>query len=332
MVHFYSEKQCRSLVNKRAGEVKLGEVITVVENFERLPKLAANYILIGIPEDIGVRANLGKPGASKAWREALQSFCNIQKNDFIQAENIAILGTIDCDFNMEQAAKIRQEDPHLAEKLGELVTQVDHKVATVISKIVSAGKTPIVVGGGHNNSYGNLKGTSTAIGKPLHCINMDAHTDFRALEHRHSGNGFSYAKEDGYLDRYFVLGLHRNYTSDAIFKNMKEHSATVKFSFFEDRFASENENFITELEQAAAFCGQGPFGIELDMDSIANMGSSAMTPSGYTVEEARYFLKYYAKNQNCQYIHICEGSPEAALFPNQVGKTISYFISDIISA
>ncbi len=33
----------------------------------------------------------------------------------------------------------------------------------------------------------------------INSINLDAHSDFRPAEGRHSGNGFRYAEEDGYL-------------------------------------------------------------------------------------------------------------------------------------
>jgi formiminoglutamase len=39
----------------------------------------------------------------------------------------------------------------------------------------------------------------------VNAINFDAHSDFRILEGRHSGNGFSYAYEEGFLKKYFIL-------------------------------------------------------------------------------------------------------------------------------
>lgn len=60
--------------------------------------------------------------------------------------------------------------------------------------------TPIAIGGGHNNAYPMLKGYSLAKKEKINAINCDPHADFRALEGRHSGNGFSYAVNDGYLD------------------------------------------------------------------------------------------------------------------------------------
>jgi formiminoglutamase len=39
----------------------------------------------------------------------------------------------------------------------------------------------------------------------VNAINFDAHSDFRILEGRHSGNGFSYAYEEAFLKKYFIL-------------------------------------------------------------------------------------------------------------------------------
>lgn len=327
----YSEKELASLIKKRAGETKFGEKVCFVETLEDLKKHPAKYVLVGIPEDIGVRANYGNPGTSIAWEAALGNLLNIQHNHLTNAENVIVLGEIDCETQMQQAATISKDENHYLEELGELVTQIDHKVSEVVKKIVEAGKFPILIGGGHNNSYGNLKGTSEALQKPINCINFDAHTDFRALEHRHSGNGFSYAFEEGFLDKYFIFGLHRNYTSEAVFITMGEESEKVKFNLFEDISIKQKLSFSEALKEAENFCCNENFGIELDMDAIEMMGSSAISPSGFTLSEARKFVSYFSKHQNARYLHICEGSPSGGVFPNQVGKAIAYLVSDTIS-
>jgi formiminoglutamase len=331
ILKIYSEKDISSYVKNRAGETKFGEKVGFVKTLEDLKNHTAKFVLLGIPEDIGVRANYGNPGTSKAWEAALGSLLNIQHNDLVNAENTILLGEIDCETQMKQAATISKKENHYAEELGEIVTQIDHEISQVIKTIVEAGKFPIVVGGGHNNSYGNLKGTSQAIGKPINCINFDAHTDFRALEHRHSGNGFSYAFEDGFLDKYFIFGLHRNYTSEAIFNSMEENSERIKFNLFEDISIKQKLSFSEALKDAENFCCNENFGIELDMDAIEMMGSSAMSPSGFTLTEARQFVSRFSKNKNARYLHICEGSPSAEVFPNQVGKAIGYLVSDSLN-
>ncbi|CAM3428407.1 Formimidoylglutamase [Aequorivita lipolytica] len=331
LLKIYSEKDVVSFIKKRAGEIKFGEKVNFVETLDDLKNHSAKYVLLGIPEDIGVRANYGNPGTSKTWEAALGSLLNIQHNHLTNVENVILLGEIDCETQMKQAITISKEENHYAEKLGELVTQIDHKVSEVVKLIIEAGKFPIIIGGGHNNSYGNLKGVSEALQKPINCINFDAHTDFRSLEHRHSGNGFSYAFEEGFLNKYFIFGLHRNYTSEAVFNSIEKNSERVKFNLFEAITIQQKISFSEAMKEAENFCSNENFGIELDMDAIEMMGSSAISPSGFTLSEARKFVSYFSKNANARYLHICEGSPSAGLFPNQVGKAIAYLVSDTIS-
>ena len=60
------------VTNFRCGEVKFGEkMITVPKDSDAISFLntcEAKYVLFGIPEDIGVRANYGRPGAASAWQ------------------------------------------------------------------------------------------------------------------------------------------------------------------------------------------------------------------------------------------------------------------------
>lgn len=329
-VKIYRETDITSFIKKRVGETKFGEEVDFVETLEDLKNHSAKYVLIGIPEDIGVRANFGNPGTSKAWEAALGNLLNIQQNHLTNAGNVILLGEIDCDTQMRQAGYLSRDKNHYAEELGELVTQIDYKVTDVIKTIIEAEKFPIIIGGGHNNSYGNLRGASEALKKPVNCINFDAHTDFRALEHRHSGNGFSYAFEKGFLDKYFIFGLHRNYTSEVVFNSIEENSKRVKFNLFEDISVKQKLSFMEAMNDAENFCCDENFGIELDMDAIEMMGSSAITPSGFSLTEARKFVSHFSKNKKACYLHICEGSPTAGISPNQVGKAIAYLVSDCI--
>ena len=331
ILDIYSSENLKPFLSLRPGETKFGEKVNFVESLDDLKNHPSEYVLLRTPEDIGVRANYGNAGTSKAWEATLGSLLNIQHTHFMNAENLIVLGEIDCETQMKQAEDISKQDGHFAEELGELVTQIDHKVSLVVEAIVAAGKFPIIIGGGHNNSYGNLKGASEAFKTKVNCINFDAHTDFRSLEHRHSGNGFSYAFEDGFLDKYFIFGLHRNYTSEGVFNAMEKNSKRIRFNFFEDISIKEKLSFSQAIQQAESFCCEENFGIELDLDAIEMMGSSAMSPSGFTFSEARKFVSHFVKNANAVYLHICEGAPFKGVFPNQVGKAIAYLVSDAIA-
>jgi formiminoglutamase len=286
-------------------------------------------VIIGIPEDIGVRANYCSIGTSLAWEAFLNSFCNIQSTDKTNLNHCLILGVIDCRLEMEEAAQLYPAKQEYYHKLGELVERIDTKVTAVIANIIGAGKIPIIIGGGHNNAFGNIKGASEAFKKPINTINFDAHSDFRPLEHRHSGNGFSYAKEGGYLDKYYIFGLHRNYTSQEIIDRIKTDE-NIKIAWFEHMMLSRGSSIMQATIEADNFICDDNYGVEIDLDAIANMGSSAMNPVGFTVADARSFNKHFSRKKNCCYIHICEGAPAFELFSNQVGKVISYLVSDIL--
>lgn len=130
----YNYRTIEKLVSKREGETRLGEKISFIENLEEISKSKAKFVLFGIPEDIGIRANHGKPGASKAWEACLNSFLNIQENEFTNAENILLLGEIDCKTEMQKAANIDNEDPNYYTKLGDLVEKIDEKVSFLVEK------------------------------------------------------------------------------------------------------------------------------------------------------------------------------------------------------
>src|SRR6187402_3157386 len=95
----YHKQDILSLTKIRKFETKLGERVGVLDDpaamaasFERA---AAEYVILGIPEDIGARANDSLGGASSAWIPFLHSFLNIQSNEFLPGDNILVLGHFD---------------------------------------------------------------------------------------------------------------------------------------------------------------------------------------------------------------------------------------------
>ena len=106
LVKFYSKEDILKLVRKREGESKFGEGLTTVSHWESLHELSAKYVLVGIPEDIGVRANYGNPGTAQAWEAALTVLCNIQKNEFTKVQHLAVLGEVDCENEMKSASRL----------------------------------------------------------------------------------------------------------------------------------------------------------------------------------------------------------------------------------
>lgn len=334
----FTENDLTKYTSQRSGEVKFGERILTVPKGQDVIKYVteceAEFVLIGIPEDIGVRANYGRPGTAHAWQNALKSIVNLQHNKFCKGSRLLILGEIDVAGAMQHAADLDHTTSDGRKKLRELVKNIDKEVSYVVRQVIMAGKMPVIIGGGHNNAYGNIKGAALAMGRPVNAVNFDAHTDFRALEGRHSGNGFSYALEEGFLKKYFIFGLHENYISKPVMENIKKFSDRVKYTTYEQIAIRQEKNYREEMAGALSYIEDEAFGLEIDMDAIINTASSAITPSGFSAEQARQFIHYFGRHKKVAYLHICEGAPEYDNPQNShlTGKLIAYLVSDFMKA
>ena len=332
----FKQSDLARITNFRNGEVKFGEKMTIIPIDDDVTEFITNseskYVLLGIPEDVGIRANLGRAGANTAWESAIESIANIQHNRFCKGSAIIILGQVDVFQEMEEAKKLDQNNPEERKQLFKIVEQIDKEVSHIIFSIVKLGKIPIIIGGGHNNAYGNIKGTALAKGKAINVINFDAHSDFRILEGRHSGNGFSYTYEEGFLKKYFIFGLHESYTSKSVLDTIKNLEDRIRYNTYDEIKIRNQKNFAQEMYQSLEFIKNDSYGIEIDLDAIPNIASSAMTMSGFSVEELRQFIYFFGKNQNASYLHICEGAPSLGEEKNNhlIGKLIGYLITDFI--
>lgn len=332
MLQTFSQENISEFVATRKGETKLGECVQCITDSkkveEELQNSDAKFVIIGVPEDIGVQMNYGNPGAHTAFIPALKALLNTQQNQFINGKELLILGYLDfLDSVLNFDATDRQ-------KGNELVQQIDAELSKWIALIIASNKIPIVIGGGHNNAYGNIKGLSEAKNEAINIVNLDAHTDLRKLEERHSGNGFSYALKNGFLDHYFMFGLHENYTPQYIFEFIHDN-INLEYNMYEEMEVYQTTSFKSELQRALNFVSEKPFGIEIDLDCIQYFPSSAMTPSGFTPQQTRQFVHYFGKHKNASYLHVCEGAPSISnekMATAQVGKFISYLITDFIKS
>lgn len=323
--------------HERAGELKIGQSIACLSNGDNLDDLSKyvdggiKYALIGIPESVGIKANFGRSGAERAWNCFLNNFLNMQSNRYMTGGDIICLGHIYTDELQAEADRLEYGSQDYIVRLRELCAKLDDIVYPIIEQVVSAGLIPIVIGGGHNNVYPILKGINNIANykSGINCINCDPHADFRALEGRHSGNGFSYAFEHGYLKNYFIIGLHESYNSEAMLKTMDKNSS-LGYSLFDTP-----SDFKSQLDKGIAFFEgkTNAMGLELDLDSIGGMSASAFTPSGITVEQARSYIYSVTKKYKPIYLHLSEGAPTSQLQEQTfVGKSLAHFVSDFIKA
>jgi formiminoglutamase len=309
-------EELSSRINLREGETKLGETVQTITSLAELPACSARFVLLGIPEDTGIVANQGIAGASTSWEPSLKALLNTQANDFLNGEDLLVLGHF-------YFPPISDEQP---EDLYTQVSYIDEQVYPVLEMIFGAGKVPIVIGGGHNNAYPIIKGFSKAMKKKANVLNIDAHADLRPTVGRHSGNGFSYAIQDGYLDHYGIFGLQQNYLTAYMHAFMQQNNR-IRYRFYEDILLQGDiqgswNSFTKDFPETA--------GLEVDLDAIQNVLSSATSPSGFSVAEIRRMLLSTAKQ--FAYLHLAEGAVELADGRRSplTAKLIAYLITDFI--
>lgn len=315
----YTHTDILPLINERIGEVKLGQNVQLIRWFEDLQTCDAKFVLLGIPEDIGVRANLGVGGTQTAWLPALKALLNMQSNPFFSGEELLILGHLEIEEPVDQRL------PSLRNK----VRIIDNLVYPIIEQIIAANKIPIVIGGGHNNAMGLIWGASLAHQGKMNIVNIDAHADLRKTEGRHSGNGFTYALQEGYLDQYRIFGLQQSYVQAELPEYLQENPNIQAF-YYEELLKSDKpllknwKAFIKNLPE--------PCGLEIDLDSIAKVLASASSPSGFSLNDVRAFV--LSSNKKFSYLHLCEGATQLADGRNDAttAKTIAFLVSDFIKA
>lgn len=340
----YNKPDVLSLTKLRRFETKLGERLQTISDAGNIEKSlavsTAKYVLFGIPEDLGAKGNFGIGGADTLWIPFLQNFLNIQSNDFFDGEEVLLLGHFDfgdIQYLIDTTAK---GDEEKIEAYRHAVNMIDEEVEQLAKLITCAKKIPIAIGGGHNNSYPLIKGAAKGWHKAgiiplaqINCINLDAHADYRPTEGRHSGNAFRYAEEDGYLQKYCIVGLHENYLPQNVWVDMV-NNPFIDCITFEDIFIHEKRTFIQAVAHATSFTEDTMAGIDIDLDGIQNTLSSAMTPVGISPVHARQYISLAAADLKPAYLHICEGATRLSdgRADATSGKLISYLISDFVKA
>jgi formiminoglutamase len=199
--------------------------------------------LIGFPVDEGVRRNCGRVGASEApdcIRRFLYRLTPGGDPAFHQ-----LLGKLHDFGNL----RVRDNLEEAQERLGQ-----------AIAVCLADGTTPIVLGGGHETSYGHFRGYVEAE-RSVSILNWDAHPDVRPLidGQGHSGSPFRQMLEDESrrCAGYTVAGLLRHAVATSHVEFLTAHGA---------RSVWREE--ITSAHIAPLYEGVGDLLVSFDLDVV----------------------------------------------------------------
>lgn len=159
----------------------------------------SKVVIIGYACDEGVRRNNGRVGA-KDGPDAIRKCMGKPPPGAIDKGNITCK-----DGNLEKTQK----------ELGEMV-----------EKELKQGNFPLVIGGGHDISYGHFLGINKAIKGTVGIINLDAHFDLRAFHNGgNSGTPFNQIsallKAQNKTFHYLPIGIRENSNSKELYQTAK---------------------------------------------------------------------------------------------------------------
>jgi formiminoglutamase len=253
---------------RRADDPRLGEAVEFRPGSDAPALTPGRPVLLGFPQDEGVRRNHGRPGAAEAPAAVRRELYRLTPWDAAGGADLAGPRPLDLgdvrltgDLEATQAA-----------------------LAEVVAAVLAAGAVPIVLGGGHETAYGHYLGYVQA-GRPVGVLNLDAHLDVRPCldGEGHSGSPFRQALEHPTHplpgDRYVCLGAQPHSVSREHLDFARRRGAVVRWA--DEVHGRLNQHFARQCDRLVT--GGCPVYVTLDADvaALADVpGVSAPNPLG----------------------------------------------------
>jgi formiminoglutamase len=281
---------------QRGDDPRLGEVVEYWRGDPAALK-PGRGVLVGFPQDEGVRRNQGRPGAAEApahirhWLYRLTPWDSTYDVDLTQSPPLDLGNVrIECDLEETQQA------------LGE-----------VIGAILATGAIPIVLGGGHETAYGHYLGYVVAQ-RRVGIINIDAHLDVRPYPggHGHSGSPFRQAMEHPTHPlagpHYVCLGAQPHCVSRQHWEYASERGCVVHWAYeLEFNLAQHcyHERDRLKAEDCQVY-------LSLDADAVAAHsvpGVSAPNAAGLASEDVMCCVRAAARSPEVSSFDLVEINP-----------------------
>jgi formiminoglutamase len=227
----------------------------------------ATHVLIGCPQDQGVRRNHGRPGAAQAPAAIREMFYRLKPPLHHTPVRLLDLGDILVDGELEE---------------------IHERLQRVVKTVLSAGKKVIVLGGGNDISFADCAAMAGVFGE-IAAINIDAHLDLRKSTCRNSGTPYRDLLDQGLLkpENLFAVGIQPWVNSPEYLSDAKKLGVGIQ-TLTEVR----RMGVVTVMSGLFALLYGRPFFVGLDMDSVQSAdapGVSAPSPLGFTAEEVLHF-------------------------------------------
>lgn len=293
-----------------SSDPRVGDlVLRDKENFKNV-----DVAIVGVPQDEGVKRNMGRTGANRAPDEVRKYLYRLTPFNFkfknqITKLKIFDLGNLKVNGNLEQ---------------------IHERLVFVVGELIKAGVIPIVIGGGHDIAFPDYFGFAGNFEKEKKAvINIDTHLDVRESQLRNSGTPFRQILESELKpDKMFEIGI-QNYANSIYHFEYALNNGVEIFTL--DEIREKGMSFILNVIKNKL---QGHLvHLSFDMDSVRNAdapGVSATYPDGLKAEEVLEVALFCGLNLNVKIVDIAEVNPEFDI-DGKTSRLASLFILNFLT-
>lgn len=272
-----------------ANDPRMGEIVgSALEDYA-----AADIVILGCPQDEGVRRNGGRVGAAEAPNSIREQFYRL--TTFNVKKKVFDIGDV---------------------LIGETLEATHDTMTAVVKQILADGKRVVVLGGGNDISYADGVAMASNFGADGWIgVNIDAHLDVRIAETRNNGTQYRQLLDGGHLrpDYFYEVGYQTHHASPVYYEYIKDLGVN-RISLEQVRSREEADMELKE-QIRQKFIGQSSslntfFGFDLDAVRSADApGVSAPSPLGLRAGEFIQLVKYAASLANTRIIEFTEVNP-----------------------
>jgi len=266
------------------NDIRLGDIV-MHDDFSKYEN--ANVIIIGCPQDEGVRRNKGRIGARAAPTEIRRSLYRYPVSDSHRHLKLYDLGNIKIENSLEEIHDI---------------------LFTVVRQIIKDGKKIIILGGGNDISYPDCSALSSVTDRLL-VLNIDRHLDVRANNQRNSGTPYRQLLEEQIIlpDLFYEVGINSFANSSQYLTYVEELGVHVYYlGDLRENGVGATLRSITKNTPADAIF----FGFDLDVvRAVEAPGVSDTGPMGLTAREVCEIADVAAEDSRTRIIEITEVNP-----------------------
>jgi formiminoglutamase len=292
-----STKEGLFLSRNDSNDLRLGDIV-FNEKYKE-----SKIVILGCPQDEGVKRNGGRVGAALAPDEVRRQFYKL--TTFSIEAKIFDLGNTIIKETLEET-----HDAHCA----------------VVTQLLKDSKTIISLGGGNDVSYPDGKAMAETFGRDNWLgFNIDAHFDVRADQPRNSGTPYRQLLDEGLLkpENFAEMGYQPQAASPVYFEYLKRLGVMMK-SVEEMRNAEPGiQNWFEFFIGSHSAIKNIFWGFDVDSVRASDApGVSAPSPIGLSADEFVALAGFAGSRKETRLIEFTEMNPKFDI-DNRTAKLVA---------